>query len=340
MNATRFRSITASYTKLRAAIVGDFCLDRYLEIDPEKKEFSIETGLPVHNVTAIRSQPGGAGTILNNLVTLGFRELFPVGFCGEDGEGWELRRALQSLQGVRMDHFVTTAQRRTFTYTKPLVLSTGSPPVELNRLDLKNWSPTSPSVVECVQRAISDLAQHVDALVVLDQVDIAGTGVICPNVLETIAHIAKKRGDLLILADSRRGLAGFPNVTFKMNHEELARFTHGELGSDLDEIRTRSAELAKEQDHPVFVTLAERGMIGATASGESCYVPAHSVHGEIDIVGAGDAVTASLAAALASGASLRESMELANAAASVAIHQLGTTGTASVEQIRDLVVTE
>jgi len=55
-------------------------------------------------------------------------------------------------------------------------------------------------------------------------------------------------------------------------------------------------------------------------------------------VGAGDAVTANLAAALATGAKLREAVELANAAASVVIHQLGTTGTASVPQIREALV--
>jgi len=33
---------------------------------------------------------------------------------------------------------------------------------------------------------------------------------------------------------------------------------------------------------------------------------------------------------------LQETIELANAAASVVIHQLGTTGTASVKQIREL----
>jgi bifunctional ADP-heptose synthase (sugar kinase/adenylyltransferase) len=53
-------------------------------------------------------------------------------------------------------------------------------------------------------------------------------------------------------------------------------------------------------------------------------------------VGAGDAVTANLACALAAGAGLREAIELANAAASIVIHQLGTTGTASVAQIGEL----
>lgn len=44
-----------------------------------------------------------------------------------------------------------------------------------------------------------------------------------------------------------------------------------------------------------------------------------------------------MATALAAGANLPEAIELANAAASVVIHQLGTTGTASVKQIRELV---
>lgn len=336
MNAKRFQSVTGGYSKLRMAVVGDFCLDRYLEIDPEKKEISIETGLPVHNVTKIRSQPGGAGTILNNLVALGVREIFAVGFCGEDGEGWELRRALQSMPGVRLDHFVATAQRRTFTYTKPLLISDSAAPVELNRFDLKNWSPTSPSVGEMIQRAISDLAEHVDAIVLLDQVDIPGTGAISQNVLATIDRVAQARGDLLILADSRRGLSGFPSVTFKMNSAELAHLTNGGAGSNLDEVRDQSVELANKNSRSVFVTMAERGIFGATPSGESSHVPALPVRGEIDIVGAGDAVTANLTAALAAGASLRESMELANAAASVVVHQLGTTGTASIKQIRDL----
>ena len=77
MTAERFRSITSGYAALRIAIVGDFCLDRYLDIDPARCETSIETGLPVHNVVRVRAQPGGAGTILNNLVALGVGRIVP-----------------------------------------------------------------------------------------------------------------------------------------------------------------------------------------------------------------------------------------------------------------------
>src|SRR5881409_2604519 len=142
MTPARFQAITEKYSRLRVAVAGDFCLDRYLEIDPAKEEISIETGLQVHNVVNVRSQPGGAGTILNNLVALGIGAIYPVGFCGEEGEGYELRRALQEKNGVRLGHFLSVPERRTFTYCKPLVLTPGKPPVELNRLDSKNWSAT------------------------------------------------------------------------------------------------------------------------------------------------------------------------------------------------------
>src|SRR6266545_1474983 len=97
-----------------------------------------------------------------------------------------------------------------------------------------------------------------------------------------------------------------------------------------------AAALSRKQGRQVFITLSERGILGASPNGEVSHVPALPVRGPIDIVGAGDAVTANLTAALAAGATTPEALELANAAASMVIHQLGTTGTASVDQIRSL----
>jgi bifunctional ADP-heptose synthase (sugar kinase/adenylyltransferase) len=104
----------------------------------------------------------------------------------------------------------------------------------------------------------------------------------------------------------------------------------------IEEIRSAAIELARRQQRHIFVTLAERGLIGAGPDREAHHLPALPVRGPIDIVGAGDAVSANLAAALAGGASLAEAMELANAAASIVIHQLGTTGTASVAKMGEL----
>lgn len=335
MNHERFDAITGNYSRLRVAIVGDFCLDRYLEIDPARAEVSIETGLEVHNVVNVRSQPGAAGTILNNIVALGAAEVFPVGFCGVDGEGFELRRALEAKRGVRLEHFLQTPERRTFTYCKPLVLDAGKPPRELNRLDSKNWSATPARVEEQLITSLHELAPRVDAIIVMDQVDVAETGVITSGVLKALEHISAQP-NVFIVADSRRSLRGYPPVSLKMNAAELAALT-GASSSSLDDIKRIAQTLARSHARAVFVSLAERGIVGASPSGEVEHVAALPVRGDIDVVGAGDTVTANLAAALAGGASMRESLELAMAAASVVIHQLGTTGTATVEELRGLI---
>ena len=336
MHLDRFQEITAKYPTLRLTIVGDFCLDRYLEIDPAKKEISLETNLPVHNVVNVRNQPGAAGTILNNLVALGAREILPVGFAGEDGEGYELLRALEKKTAVCLDHFFQTAQRRTFTYCKPLLVQGGKPPVELNRLDTKNWTPTPGIVQEQLISSVRQLSTRSDAMILMDQVDIPETGVVTGRLLDAIGSIATTRPELLILGDSRRGLSGYPPVSFKMNRAELGALTGTGLNLSLAEIKSTAADLARKQGCKVFVTLAEQGILGASPSGDVDHVMALPLRGEIDIVGAGDAVTANLTAAVAAGANLREALEIANAAASVVIHQLGTTGTASVEQIREI----
>jgi rfaE bifunctional protein kinase chain/domain len=333
VNPKRFQAITGSYDKLRVAVIGDFCLDRYLEIDPAKAETSIETGLPVHNVVNIRAQPGGAGTIVNNLAALGIGGIFPVGFCGEDGEGFELQRALHSLPGVSLKYFFATPLRRTFTYTKPLVLRPGRPPRELNRLDLKNWSPALRTIQQALADSLRRLASRVDAIIVLDQAPIAKSGVVSGAVLKSLRTIAGGRRAPVVIADSRRGLRDFPPVIFKMNRAELAAFVESKRKLSLAQARIVAAAVAERNRQPVFVTLAERGILGASPDGHVEQVATLLVRGPIDIVGAGDAVMANLAASLAAGATLREALEIANVSASVVIHKLGTTGTATVKEI-------
>jgi rfaE bifunctional protein kinase chain/domain len=335
MTPERLQAITARYAQLRIALVGDYCLDRYLEIDPARTEISIETQLPVYNVTRVRSQPGAAGTILNNLVALGIGQIHAVGFCGVDGEGFELRQALEAMPGVELAHFLNTPLRRTFTYCKPLVMHTHQPPQELNRIDSKNWTATPPEVEAALIASLEQLATQVDALIVMDQVDLPETGVVTQGVRAALARIANAKPNLRIVADSRRGLAQWPPVTMKMNAAELAKLTGETERTAMATIAQQAAALAQARQREVCVTLAERGLLGATPTGDIQHVPALPLRGPIDVVGAGDSVTANLTAALAAGASLREALELAAVASSIIIHQLGTTGVATREQIAE-----
>src|SRR5688572_21936685 len=291
MTRQRLQQIASLYPKLRIALVGDICLDRYFEIDPGLQEISIETNLPVHNVVRVRCQPGGAGTILNNLVALGIGEIYPAAIIGKDGEGYELRQALQKLPGVRTDCIVESAERHTFTYSKPLLMHKNRAPEELNRLDTKNWTPTPEILQGRLVDAVHALAKEMDALILLDQVDIPETGVVTRKVLDAVREVGAANPNLLIIADSRRSLRGYPPASLKMNATELALFFNSSTPLSVEEVKDKALSLSAQYGRHVFVTMSERGMLGAY-KGAVEVVPTLPLRGEIDIVGAGDSVTA------------------------------------------------
>ena len=125
-------------------------------------------------------------------------------------------------------------------------------------------------------------------------------------------------------------------MCFKMNAREFGVFAGR---TDLTDVELESSVLfeARAMGHPLVVTLAEQGMVGATPEGVAVRVPCLPVRGAIDVVGAGDSVTANLAAAFGAGLSMEDALLMANAAASCVVHQLGTTGVAGLEDIAQLI---
>ena len=172
----------------------------------------------------------------------------------------------------------------------------------------------------------------------MDQAGVRDMGAITPAVLETIASLQSKYPQLTIFADSRHGLSKFPSLIFKMNADEFTQLTGSspQHNRDIDSLSQHAGDLAERNRQPVFITLAERGMIGAIAGTPTEYIPALPIRGPIDIVGAGDSVSAALGLSLAAGSSLHEAMQLAQSAASIVVHQLGTTGVAKPSDMRKL----
>lgn len=343
---TAIRDLMARYARLSIAVVGDLFLDRYLEIDPARAERSLETGLTVHNVVSVRAEPGAAGAIVANLAAMGVGEVVPIGVVGEDGEGHELWNALSAIPNVRMAHVVRTGTRRTCAYVKPFVRQAPGQVQELERLDFKNWTPTPVAVIQRLAASVRAVAERAHAIVVMEQVEAEGTGVVTPMVLRAVADVGRARPELITIADSRRSLAGYPlPLALKMNAVEFdrlpgstpgpKRFPGMPAGGDqtLDE---RVATFSAQRGTPVYVTDAEGGIVGATPGGKAARAPALPIRGPIDVVGAGDAVTAALAAALAARATPARACATAMVAASVVIHQIGSAGVASRQAMEAL----
>src|SRR6516162_3301583 len=99
----KVEQILERIARLSVGVVGDLFLDRYLDLDAALTEPSLETGLDAYQVVRVRSCPGAAGTVINNLVALGVGTVRPVAVIGDDGEGYELLQALEALDRVRLD---------------------------------------------------------------------------------------------------------------------------------------------------------------------------------------------------------------------------------------------
>jgi bifunctional ADP-heptose synthase (sugar kinase/adenylyltransferase) len=339
----RVEFILQRIPRLTIGVLGDLFLDRYLDIDAALTEPSIETNLDAYQVTRVRSLPGAAGTVINNLVALGVKRVCALSIIGDDGEGYELRQALAKLKVVDTAKVFSSPERRTPTYTKPMLCQPGREPRELNRLDIKNRTPTPEPLQDLVMEALHDVWPQVDALLVMDQVSEESCGVVTDSVRRTLAQIGEANPQKFVLADSRQWIGSYRSVSAKPNLAECMRIgaaprTFSELMAGLRENFAREDEgcvqsLARQIGRPVFCTLGENGIL--LSDGISAQrIPGYRVSGPVDIVGAGDSTSAAIGCAVAAGATLEEAAAFGNLIASITIKQIGTTGTATPEQVR------
>jgi rfaE bifunctional protein kinase chain/domain len=337
LRESRLRQLLDTFPKLRLGVVGDFFLDAYYDCDPQLDELSLETGRTCYQVVRTRRQAGAAGTVAANLVALGVGQVEAVGFCGDDGEGYELCRAMQGL-GLNLDGFFRRPDRFTPTYGKPCYVDGTRPgmPVreELERLDTKNRKPTPRDLQDLLIAHLEKQLPKWQGVVLLDQVSEPGCGVLTPRVRRFLAEEARRRPKQIFLADSRQLIGLFRQVLVKPNQFEAARAL-GQRGKRPPSLRASTSHalaLSRRTGQPVFLTLGEKGMLVAQKNRVE-HIDAFRVTGPIDTVGAGDSASAALLAALSARAELTEAAQLANLVASITIQQLGTTGTASPAQI-------
>ena len=123
MNSERFQAITTRYPRLRVAVVGDFCLDRYLEIDPARQEISIETGCRCTTSCMSAASRARRGRSSTTWSPLGWLKSIRSDFAETMAKDSNWGEVLAAKPGVKLDHFPEDGPRRTFTYCKPLLMN-------------------------------------------------------------------------------------------------------------------------------------------------------------------------------------------------------------------------
>jgi len=332
MPPERLEELLKGFPRVRVAVIGDFFLDKYLDVDPRLAEVSVESGKTAHQVVGIRHSPGAAGTVTGNLAALGAGRLHAVGCTGEDGEAHDLRRDLAAL-GCGTDHLHADPQRMTPVYLKPRDRSNPGLAGEHERYDTKNRSPTSETLQRRIIASLDALLPGLDAVIVADQIEEDDCGVITRRVREALADRARRHPKVVFWADSRRRIREFRHVIIKPNQFETVGKEDPLPGDEVtpEQFLAALMRLRLETSAPVCATRGSGGMV--VSDPQLTAVPAVRLSGPIDPTGAGDSATAGAVLALAAGAALPEAALVGNLVASLIVEQLATTGTVRPEQL-------
>jgi len=324
-NVDRLR-LALTARRPRVAIIGDFCLDAYWSLDTDADETSVETGLPVRRVLSQHYSLGGAGNVAANLVALGVASVRAVGLHGGDPFGLVMVGLLSDL-GVDLDGMIDLGPDwETLTYAKPY-----SGRVELDRLDFGTRSQPPPAAVDALLQRVIDAIAWAQVVVINQQV----RGFLSDGtVISALNRIITEHPETIFVVDARDSAGHFDGAILKINASEAAR-----LAPDLasrEPAGLRFEELARritaQTGRPVFITRGDHGILAADALG------VHAAAGieildEMDPVGAGDTVTATIAAVLASGGNTQTAADIANLAASVTVRKVRATGSATIDEL-------
>lgn len=320
LTKNRVQELLREIRERKIVVLGDVMLDEFVWGDVTR--ISPEAPVPVVDIRRESVHLGGAANVLSNVVALGAKACV-IGVVGDDAAGERLRQSLRAASPAQVDDYLVVDAGRPST-TKTRIIAHNQLVV---RADREQRGPvngsTEKSILDWLQQAIKDA----DALVVSDY----DKGAVTPRILSEILPVAYARLPVLIDPKIRNFPHYRPASLITPNHHEALRMTNLEV--DSDEGLHEAARIIRQKlgCDAVLITRGDRGIMLLEGDGDPVFV-ATAAREVYDVTGAGDTVIATLAAALAAGATMLEAANLANHAAGIVVGKVGTA-TASADEL-------
>ncbi|WP_423127068.1 PfkB family carbohydrate kinase [Gaoshiqia sp. Z1-71] len=328
MKKEQLQKVLEDISRVKMAVLGDFCLDAYWFIDESKSEVSVETGQATRSVHQQKYSPGGAGNVTNNLAAIGVKDIRAFGVIGTDPFGEEMLRIMR-LAGIKTHNLLVQREAwSTHTYSKPYIGDR-----ELNRIDFGNYNVLSNETADRLMAGLAGEIPEVDVVLINQQVP---SGIHTGYFKQELLGLIRRFPEKMFIVDSRNFNDFYDGAIRKMNDTEAARLCG--LNKQPDEVVAYSelvacaGELFKRFRKPLFITRGERGSLTVSEKGISD-IPGLMIISRVDTVGAGDSYLAGAAAALAAGYDLDLAARIGSYVAGVTVQKLFQTGTASPEEI-------
>ena len=312
-------SILQSNKRTSILVIGDLMIDHYLWGSCER--ISPEAPVPVVDIKSETTVLGGAGNVINNLVSLG-AEVGVLSVVGNDAVANELKYILDET-GAKS--FLTEQAGRK-TSKKSRLMAAKS---QIVRYDHESKNDISFESVKKIFSKFQEIINGYDIILLSDY----GKGVLTDTLTKEIIEYASKYDKKVLVDPKGTDYSKYKGAYLLTPNKKEAQIASG---IEIDSSDTLEFALKRLKDIAALtysvITLSEDGI---AILNDNNVITKPTVAREVyDVTGAGDTVLASLGFALCLQDDIEIAVEFANLAAGVVVGKLGSA-TVSLDEIED-----
>ena len=302
---TNWYSIFNDFKKIKVLIVGDAMIDSYMWGSINRQ--SPEAPIPIVDIEKYEKRLGGAANVASHIKALGATPIL-CSVIGDEDKGFFdlMKRENLSTKGILQEERKTTVKTRIISENKHQL-----------RVDEEDTFPII-NESEFIKHSI-DLMSNVHVVIFQDY----NKGVLTKYVINSLVEFATKKQIPTLVDPKKENYWQYKGVNlFKPNTKELIESNAETEALSLENISKIVFKQREKLNAKSFLlTLSEKGVYIQTENEEHHY-PAYK-RKIIDVSGAGDAVIATAALALAQKLDYHILAQLANLAGGLSCDKVG-----------------
>ena len=304
---------------IRILVIGDLMIDHYIYGNCHR--ISPEAPVPVVEITKETYTLGGAGNVLENLITFGCQTDI-IAVVGDDENASIVSDELAS-NNITGQGVIKDAGRCTIMKSRVLVTNH-----QLIRLDREITKPLNAEIEQQVLGYLKENINGYDIVLISDY----NKGLLTPTLLSGILTVCRERGIQTIVDPKGQDFSKYKGVNMIKPNRKEAVIASGINITDTESLTAACIRIQEITEcDSVIITMSEDG-IAMYNSGKLEIIPTKALD-VVDVTGAGDTVLASLGVALASGNTLYNACDFANHAAAVVVNKVGSA-TATLAEVK------
>ena len=312
-----------NFKKLNVLVIGDLMIDEYVWGSVDR--ISPEAPVPIVSVTNTSFTLGGAGNVVNNLVSMG-ANVCVVGTAGTGETGNMLIKKLAESK-VNTNGIVKETYRPTTRKTRIIASNQ-----QMLRIDNEKTTEINFTTLEQLKLTLEKNIPGSDLIIISDY----AKGLITQKIVKYIVKLAETEKILTIADPKGLDFSKYQNVSLLTpNQKEAALAANIEINSLEDLIKAGKKILKQVNLEKLLITCGKDGMILFEPNKEP-FIIESKARQVFDVSGAGDTVISILGLSLASGASFQKSAMAANCAAGIVVGKVGTATLSTEELINAL----